>query len=126
MKRHIVFLLMFVLMSSCAAHAKNAVSWMQTGPSFSGKTANIEVFFEENEITQPFGYFGRINTNFNDISDSAIKAIKKEAVKNGADAVLVHKTNTAVTGYAIKYTENLTEEDRQAIRNFVAQNTWRD
>jgi hypothetical protein len=126
MKKTIIFFSLVLFLTSCAARGNMSLKWAQAGPDFTHSVKkNIEVFEDEAQIKREFAYFGKVFTEGKE-SDKMKKDFEKIAAANGADAVLIHKSFGKITGYAIKYTDDLTEEDRQSIRNFNAVNTVRD
>lgn len=126
MKKIAVFLFFISVLASCASAGNTSVKWVQAGPDFThSKKKTIEVFTEESQIKREYAYFGKIFTESGN-PEKLSKAIEQIAASNGADAVLIHTSIGKITGYAVKYTDNLTEEDNQAIRDFNAVHTIRD
>ena len=117
----------------CATLSQADTDWIPVGPDFPPtKPQDIEVVSGRQDVTRPYGNLGMLRIkNIKPDRDSLLMGIEKGRkilASKGADAMQVNQYNSAEDGatdprvmliiYAIKYVDNLTEEDKAAIKNF--------
>ncbi len=95
-------------------------SWQAQGPDFPAKK-NIEVHYTPDKIKESAAYTGRIISQ----TPCKKKACAALAAKHGADGILIMPKEN-IKAYAFKYTDTLTEEERQIIREYAAVHFFRD
>ena len=122
-----------VLLAGCVTLQQSNVDWIPIGPEFPAtKAKDIEIIGGRQGVTRPYGNLGLLRIhNLRPDRDSLLMGIekgKKIAASKGADAIQVGQYNSAEDGatdphvtliiYAIKYVDNLTEQDKKAIEDF--------
>ncbi|WP_424244844.1 hypothetical protein Dip510_002117 [Elusimicrobium posterum] len=132
MIKKITLLLLVASLAACASFGTKEVSWIPTGPTFKAKDPKtVEVYASREDIKRPFDNLGmarvhEVRRTRTDLK-AALDKIVKIAAERGADGVLVQnysdeelKVDTImVVGYPFKYLDNLTEEDKAAVQEFL-------
>lgn len=133
MKARWIVTLIAVLLGGCATLEQNNVDWIPIGPDFPPtKAKDIQIIAGREDVKRPYGNLGLLRIkNLRPDRDSLLMGIergKKIAASKGADAIQVGQYNSAEDGatdprvtliiYAIKYVDQLTEQDEQAIEDF--------
>ena len=133
MKRNWFLLVAGVLLAGCATLEQTNVDWIAIGPEFPPtKAKDIAIIGGREDVTRPYGNLGLLRIkNLKPQRDSLLMGIekgKKIAASKGADAIQIGQYNSAEDGasdpritliiYAIKYVDNLSEEDEKAIEDF--------
>ena len=74
-------------------------------------TSNVELFFAENDVKEPYEVMGRVNARANDmVSAEKLQAkIMEKARTNGADAVVILGFERYKTGEHTSYNETTKE-----------------
>ena len=122
-----------LLLAGCATLEMNNLDWIPIGPDFPPtKAKNVEIIGSKSDITRPYGNLGLLRIkNLQPTRDNlkmGVKKGRKFVASKGADAMLIGQYNSAEDGasnprvtliiYAIKYVDNLSEEDEKAIEDF--------
>lgn len=122
-----------LFLSGCATLEMNNLDWIPIGPDFPPtKAKNVEIIGSKSEITRPYGNLGLLRIkNLQPTRDNlkmGVEKGRKFVASKGADAMLIGQYNSAEDGasnprvtliiYAIKYVDNLSEEDEKAIEDF--------
>lgn len=122
-----------LLLSGCATLEQTNVDWIPIGPEFPAtKAKDVEIISGRKDVTRPYGNLGLLRIkNLKPDRDTILLGIdkgRKIAASKGADAIQVGQYNSAEDGssdprvtliiYAIKYVDNLTEDDEKAIEEF--------
>lgn len=132
--KKIVFLLVAMMsLAGCATLEQTNVDWIAIGPEFPPtKAKDIEVVSGRSDVTRPYGNLGLLRIkNLKPTREDLVMGIekgKKIAASKGANAIQINQYNSAEDGatdphitliiYAIKYVDNLTEQDKKAIEDF--------
>jgi hypothetical protein len=138
-----IYVLLFgLVLAGCIAH-RQKIEWFSMGPTFKPvKAANVEIFKSKSEIKRPWGSIGIIHSRY--VAAENEKAVKREidrvvslAAANGANAVIIRKVDVTnrsayagekylttphiyIYATAIKYADNLTPEEKNAIEKWEA------
>ena len=122
-----------LLLAGCATLEMNNLDWIPIGPDFPPtKAKNVEIIGSKSDITRPYGNLGLLRIkNLQPTRDNlkmGVEKGRKFVASKGADAMLIGQYNSAEDGasnprvtliiYAIKYVDNLSEEDEKAIEDF--------
>lgn len=122
-----------LLLAGCATLEMSNLDWIPIGPDFPPtKAKNVEIIGSKSEITRPYGNLGLLRIkNLQPTRDNlkmGVEKGRKFVASKGADAMLIGQYNSAEDGasnprvtliiYAIKYVDNLSEEDEKAIEDF--------
>lgn len=122
-----------LLLGGCATLEQTNLDWIPIGPDFPPtKAKNVEILGSKNEITRPYGNLGLLRIKNlkpdRDVLKMGVEKGRRFVASKGADAMLIGQYNSAEDGasnprvtlimYAIKYVDNLTEEDEKAIEDF--------
>lgn len=122
-----------LLIAGCATLEMNNLDWIPIGPDFPPtKAKNVEIIGSKSDITRPYGNLGLLRIkNLQPTRDNlkmGVEKGRKFVASKGADAMLIGQYNSAEDGasnprvtliiYAIKYVDNLSEEDEKAIEDF--------
>ena len=122
-----------LLLAGCAPLEMNNLDWIPIGPDFPPtKAKNVEIIGSKSDITRPYGNLGLLRIkNLQPTRDNlkmGVEKGRKFVASKGADAMLIGQYNSAEDGasnprvtliiYAIKYVDNLSEEDEKAIEDF--------
>lgn len=122
-----------LLLVGCATLEMNNLDWIPIGPDFPPtKAKNVEIIGSKSDITRPYGNLGLLRIkNLQPTRDNlkmGVEKGRKFVASKGADAMLIGQYNSAEDGasnprvtliiYAIKYVDNLSEEDEKAIEDF--------
>lgn len=122
-----------LLLAGCATLEMNNLDWIPIGPDFPpAKAKNVEIIGSKSDITRPYGNLGLLRIkNLQPTRDNlkmGVEKGRKFVASKGADAMLIGQYNSAEDGasnprvtliiYAIKYVDNLSEEDEKAIEDF--------
>ena len=122
-----------LLLAGCATLEMNNLDWIPIGPDFlPTKAKNVEIIGSKSDITRPYGNLGLLRIkNLQPTRDNlkmGVEKGRKFVASKGADAMLIGQYNSAEDGasnprvtliiYAIKYVDNLSEEDEKAIEDF--------
>ena len=122
-----------LLLAGCATLEMNNLDWIPIGPDFPPtKAKNVEIIGSKSDITRPYGNLGLLRIkNLQPTRDNlkmGVEKGRKFVASEGADAMLIGQYNSAEDGasnprvtliiYAIKYVDNLSEEDEKAIEDF--------
>lgn len=122
-----------LLLAGCATLEMNNLDWIPIGPDFPPtKAKNVEIIGSKGDITRPYGNLGLLRIkNLQPTRDNlkmGVEKGRKFVASKGADAMLIGQYNSAEDGasnprvtliiYAIKYVDNLSEEDEKAIEDF--------
>lgn len=77
-------------------------------------TTNVELFFAEADIHEPYEVMGRVNARANDIvsAEKLQKKIMEKAQDNGADAVVILGFERYKTGEHTSYSERTKDKRR--------------
>ena len=133
MKKLFLASLGMLLLIGCATLRQADTDWIPIGPEFPPtKPQDVEVVSGRQDITRPYGNLGMLRIkNLRPDRDSLLMGIEKArkiAASKGADAMQINQYNSAeddatdpritLIVYTIKYVDNLTEEDKKAIKNF--------
>ncbi|MBO7191247.1 MAG: hypothetical protein J6V32_04010 [Elusimicrobiaceae bacterium] len=122
------------LLAGCATLEQANVDWIAIGPTFAPtKVKDLEIINGRDDVKRPYGNLGLLRIkNLRPDRDTLLMAVekgKKIAASKGANAIQIGQYNSASDGlvsdprvtlfiYAIKYVDNLTEEDKKAIEEF--------
>ena len=133
MKKFLGWGVLALLLVGCATLEQSNLDWIPIGPDFPAtKAKDVEIVGSKSEITRPYGNLGLLRIK-NLKPDRAVLKMGVEkgrrfVASKGADAMLIGQYNSAEDGatdprvtliiYAIKYVDNLTEEDEKAIEDF--------
>ncbi len=134
MKKVILLLIGYAVLAGCASLGEANLDWIAIGPEFPAKKdANeIEIFTDKNQIKRPYGNLGLLRIKDlepdRDTLKRGVQKGRKFVASKGGDAMFLGQYNTAEDGsanpkvtliiYALKYGDNLTEEDFKAMDNF--------
>ena len=120
-------------MAGCATLEQSNLDWIAIGPDFPPtKAKNVQIIGSKSEITRPYGNLGLLRIKNlkpeRDVLKMGVEKGRKFVASKGADAMLIGQYNSAEDGasnprvtliiYAIKYVDNLSEEDEKAIEDF--------
>ncbi len=134
MKKIILIGLTCLTVAACATLSRSNMDWIAIGPEFPAKKASeIEIFTDSREIKRPYGNIGLLRVkNLSPDRDTLKRGVyqaRKYVADKGADAMFLGQYNSAEEGssdpkvtliiYALKYGDNLTEEDFQAMNDFA-------
>ncbi len=133
MKKLIFLSALLVCLGGCATLDQVNMDWIAIGPDFPpNKSGKVELVTGREDITRPYGNLGLLRIkNVSPDRDSLRRGVergRKFVASKGADAMLLGQYNSAEDGasvpkvtliiYAIKYVDDLTEEDKKAIEDF--------
>ena len=133
MKKLGVLFTLLGLLASCATLEQSNLDWIAIGPDFPPtKAKNVQIIGSKSEITRPYGNLGLLRIKNlkpeRDVLKMGVEKGRKFVASKGADAMLIGQYNSAEDGasnprvtliiYAIKYVDNLSEEDEKAIEDF--------
>lgn len=133
MKKFVWWGVCALLLSGCATLEQTNLDWIPIGPDFPAtKAKNVEIVGSKSEITRPYGNLGLLRIKNlqpdRDVLKMGVEKGRRFVASKGADAMLIGQYNSAEDGatdprvtliiYAIKYVDNLTEEDEKAIEDF--------
>ncbi len=133
MKKLGILLGLCVGLGACATLNQNNMDWIAIGPSFPEKTTSeIEIFTDSSQVKRPYGNIGLLRIkNLNPDRETlkrGVQEARKFVASKGADAMFLGQYNSAEDGapnpkvtlivYALKYGDNLSEEDIKAMENF--------
>lgn len=133
MKKLGVLFTLLGLLAGCATLEQSNLDWIAIGPDFPPtKAKNIQIIASKSEITRPYGNLGLLRIKNlkpeRDVLKMGVEKGRKFVASKGADAMLIGQYNSAEDGasnprvtliiYAIKYVDNLSEEDEKAIEDF--------
>ena len=122
-----------ILLTGCVTLEQNSVDWIPIGPEFPAtKVKDMEIISGRQDVTRPYGNLGLLRIkNIKPTREALLMGIekgKKIAASKGADAIQIGEYSSAEDGasdpritliiYAIKYVDNLTEQDKKAIEDF--------
>lgn len=122
-----------VWLAGCATLEQSNLDWIPIGPDFPPtKAKKVEILGSKGEITRPYGNLGLLRIKNlkpdRDVLKMGVEKGRRFVASKGADAMLIGQYNSAEDGatdprvtliiYAIKYVDNLTEEDEKAIEDF--------
>lgn len=122
-----------LLLAGCATLEQSNLDWIPIGPDFPPtKAKHVEIIGSKSEITRPYGNLGLLRVKNlqpdRDVLKMGVEKGRRFVASKGADAMLIGQYNSAEDGateprvtliiYAIKYVDNLTEEDEKAIEDF--------
>lgn len=133
MKKLGVLFTLLGLLAGCATLEQSNLDWIAIGPDFPPtKAKNVQIIGSKGEITRPYGNLGLLRIKNlkpeRDVLKMGVEKGRKFVASKGADAMLIGQYNSAEDGasdprvtliiYAIKYVDNLSEEDEKAIEDF--------
>ncbi len=133
MKKFLGWGVLALLLVGCATLEQSNLDWIPIGPDFPAtKTKDVEIVGSKSEITRPYGNLGLLRIKNlkpdRDVLKMGVEKGRRFVASKGADAMLIGQYNSAEDGatdprvtliiYAIKYVDNLTEEDEKAIEDF--------
>ena len=122
-----------LLLAGCATLEQTNLDWIAIGPDFPAtKAKNVQILGSKSEITRPYGNLGLLRIKNlkpeRDVLKMGVEKGRRFAASKGADAILIGQYNSAEDGasdprvtliiYAIKYVDDLSEEDEIAIEDF--------
>ncbi|WP_428071352.1 hypothetical protein [Candidatus Avelusimicrobium alvi] len=122
-----------LLLAGCATLEQTNLDWIAIGPDFPAtKAKNVQILGSKSEITRPYGNLGLLRIKNlkpeRDVLKMGVEKGRRFAASKGADAILIGQYNSAEDGasdprvtliiYAIKYVDDLSEEDEKAIEDF--------
>lgn len=122
-----------LLLAGCATLEQTNLDWIAIGPDFPAtKAKNVQIIGSKSEITRPYGNLGLLRIKNlkpeRDVLKMGVEKGRRFAASKGADAILIGQYNSAEDGasdprvtliiYAIKYVDDLSEEDEKAIEDF--------
>lgn len=122
-----------LLLAGCATLEQTNLDWIPIGPDFPAtKAKNVQILGSKSEITRPYGNLGLLRIKNlkpeRDVLKMGVEKGRRFAASKGADAILIGQYNSAEDGasdprvtliiYAIKYVDDLSEEDEKAIEDF--------
>lgn len=133
-----------VFFCACATASKK-MQWTAAGPAFAPRDISaIAVYRSKEEIKRPWGAIGVIHgERFSEDDPAALNAEIEKArrltAQNGGDAVIILENRESeqqekegyaivggsemfLSGYAIKYLDNLTPLDDEAIKKWDSEN----
>ena len=121
-------------MVACATVSQSNMDWIPIGPEFPAKKTaeEVEIFTDKNQITRPYGNLGLLRIkNLQPDRDTLKRGVqtgRKFVASKGGDAMFLGQYNSAQDNvanpkvtliiYAIKYGDNLTDADREAMHKF--------
>ena len=133
MKKFLGWGVLALLLVGCATLEQSNLDWIPIGPDFPAtKAKDVEIVGSKSEITRPYGNLGLLRIKNlkpdRDVLKMGVEKGRRFVAGKGADAMLIGQYNSAEDGatdprvtliiYAIKYVDNLTEEDEKAIEDF--------
>lgn len=133
MKKFGILSAAFLLLAGCATLEQTNLDWIPIGPDFPPtKAKNVQIIGSKSELTRPYGNLGLLRIKNlkpeRDVLKMGVEKGRKFAASKGADAILIGQYNSAEDGasnprvtliiYAVKYVDNLSEEDEKAIEDF--------
>ena len=133
MKKLGVLFTLLSLLAGCATLEQSNLDWIAIGPDFPPtKAKNVQIIGSKSEITRPYGNLGLLRIKNlkpeRDVLKMGVEKGRRFVASKGADAMLIGQYNSAEDGasnprvtliiYAIKYVDNLSEEDEKAIEDF--------
>ena len=117
----------------CATLRQIDTDWIAVGPEFPPtKPQDVQLVRGRQDVTRPYGVLGMLRIkNLKPDRDTLLMGAEKArkiVASKGADAMQINQYNSAeddatdprisLIVYAIKYVDNLTEDDKKAIENF--------
>ena len=133
MKKIILIGLAYLGLGACATLSHANMDWIAIGPEFPAKKASeVEIFTDTREIKHPYGNIGMLRVKNlapdRDTLKRGVQQARKYVASKGADGMYLGQYNSAEDGspdpkvtlivYAIKYGDNLTEQDLKAMDDF--------
>lgn len=133
MKKFNILGAVLLLLAGCATLEQTNLDWIPIGPDFPAtKAKNVQIIGSKSEITRPYGNLGLLRIKNlkpeRDVLKMGVEKGRRFAASKGADAILIGQYNSAEDGasnprvtliiYAVKYVDNLSEEDEKAIEDF--------
>lgn len=133
MKKFNILGAVLLLLAGCATLEQTNLDWIAIGPDFPAtKAKNVQILGSKSEITRPYGNLGLLRIKNlkpeRDVLKMGVEKGRRFAASKGADAILIGQYNSAEDGasdprvtliiYAIKYVDDLSEEDEKAIEDF--------
>ena len=123
-----------LMLAACAALQYSNTDWIVIGPEFPATKdpSQIEIFTNAEEITHPYAPIGLLRIKNlkadRDTLKRGLQQARKYVAEKGADAIFLAQYNNASDNnprptvtlivYALKYGDNLTDEDKKAMQNF--------
>ena len=120
-------------LGACATLRQTNMDWIAIGPEFPATSAaNVEIITDSKEITRPYGNIGLLRvknlTPDRDTLKRGVQQARKFVASKGADAMFLGQYNSGEDGsaepkvtlivYALKYGDNLTQADFNAMKDF--------
>lgn len=133
MKKILFLMFACIGLGACATLDQTNVDWIAIGPDFPPtKAKDVEIIGGREDVSRPYGNLGLLRIkNLKPDRQTLLMGVEKGrkiAASKGADAIQIGQYNSAEDGaseprvtliiYAIKYVDNLTEEDEKAIEDF--------
>ena len=133
MKKFNILGAVLLLLAGCATLEQTNLDWIAIGPDVPAtKAKNVQILGSKSEITRPYGNLGLLRIKNlkpeRDVLKMGVEKGRRFAASKGADAILIGQYNSAEDGasdprvtliiYAIKYVDDLSEEDEKAIEDF--------
>lgn len=133
MKLKIIIAAACLCMFGCATLEQNNVDWIPIGPEFPPtKAKDVAIVSGRKDVKRPYGNLGLLRIkNLRPDRKELLMGVEKGrriAATKGADAIQIGQYNSAEDGateprvtliiYAIKYVDNLTDEDEKALEDF--------
>lgn len=123
--------------AGCAG--RRQAEWVSLGPVFNQtKHRQVEVFKSVKEVKRPWGSIGFIYGEYipasnNKALEKEVEKAKKLAAQNGANAIIIRKIKVDKPKYAktphiyihstaIKYVDEMTPEDKEAVKKWETEN----
>lgn len=122
-----------LLFGACATLNQANMDWIPIGPTFpETMPPDVQIITDKSEITRPYGNLGLLRIkNLEPDRDTLKRGVEKArrfVAAKGADAMFLGQYNSAEDGapnpkvtlivYAIKYVDDLTDEDIKAMEDF--------
>ncbi len=121
-------------LGACASVSQSNMDWIPIGPEFPAKknAADVEIVTDRSQIKRPYGNLGLLRIKNldpdRDVLKRGVQQGRKFVASKGGDAMFLGQYNSAEDSspnpkvtliiYALKYGDNLTEEDLKAMQEF--------
>ena len=136
MKKIVLLGLACLALGACATLSHANMDWIAIGPEFPAKNAaDVEIFTDYHDLRRPYGNIGMLRVKNlapdRDTLKRGVEQARKYVAAKGADAMYLGQYNSGEDGspnpkvtlivYALKYGDNLTEEDFKAMDAFAVE-----
>lgn len=131
-----------MVLGACATLNQSNLDWIAIGPEFPAKkdASKVEILTDPSQIVRPYGNLGLLRIKNlapdRETLKRGVERGRKFVASKGADAMFLGQYNSAEDNapnptvtliiYALKYGDNLTDEDLKAMEKFEVDGALND